>query len=206
MSTILSAVYGTRSPRFENSIASEFTEFEHGQEVLFEPGAIPPVDLIPVLKYVPARWAPWKRKCMTLRAQYQKIFLHLRDMCESRIKMNKRNGCFLEEIMDQQEKLGLTPDMAACVLPLTFLTLLLTGIFRAVGANCLEAGSLTITAYMQTFIFCLVHHPHVQRKAQQEIDELVGTERLPSLEDFERLPYVQAVVNEVSMRSALILL
>lgn len=51
---------------------------------------------------------------------------------------------------------------------------------------------------MQTFVFCLVHHPHVQREAQKEIDELVGTDRLPNLEDFERLPYVQAVVNEVS--------
>ena len=71
--------------------------------------------------------------------------------------------------------------------------------FRAVGANCLEAGSLTITAFLQTFVFCLVHHPHVQRTAQKEIDELVGAARFPTLEDFERLPYVQAVVNEVNM-------
>lgn len=113
VSTILSTVYGTRSPRFENSLASEFTTFEHGQEVLFEPGAIPPIDFIPLLKYVPARWAPWKQKCLALRAQYQKIFFKLRDMCESRIRMNKRNGCFLEDVMDQQEKLGLTPELAA---------------------------------------------------------------------------------------------
>ncbi|KAK7677693.1 hypothetical protein QCA50_019384 [Cerrena zonata] len=181
VSAILSTVYGTRSPRFENSLASEFTTFEHGQEVLFEPGAIPPIDFIPLLKYVPARWAPWKQKCLALRAQYQKIFFQLRDMCESRIRMNKRNGCFLEDVMDQQQKLGLTPELAA-----------------AVGANCLEAGSLTITAFMQTFVFCLVHHPQVQREAQKEIDELVGTDRLPNLDDFERLPYVQAVVNETN--------
>ena len=71
--------------------------------------------------------------------------------------------------------------------------------FRAVGANCLEAGSLTITAFLQTFVFCLVHHPHVQQTVQKEIDELVGTARFPTLEDFERLPYLQAVVNEVSI-------
>lgn len=42
-------------------------------------------------------------------------------------------------------------------------------------------------------------HPEIQRKAQQELDEIVGPTRLPSYEDHDSLPYVQAIVLE-SMR------
>ena len=39
--------------------------------------------------------------------------------------------------------------------------------------------------------------PEVQRKAQEELDSVVGTERLPSFKDMDRLPYVCALVSEV---------
>jgi len=38
--------------------------------------------------------------------------------------------------------------------------------------------------------------PEVQWKAQEEIDRVVGTGRLPTFEDRENLPYVDAVVKE----------
>ncbi|KAH6906116.1 O-methylsterigmatocystin oxidoreductase [Coprinopsis sp. MPI-PUGE-AT-0042] len=47
-------------------------------------------------------------------------------------------------------------------------------------------------------VLALAMHPEVQNKAQKEIDTVVGTERVPSFEDLERLPYIQAVVKEVS--------
>jgi len=42
----------------------------------------------------------------------------------------------------------------------------------------------------------LVAFPDIQRKAQKEIDEIVGFERVPTVEDFENLPYIQAIVKE----------
>ena len=43
----------------------------------------------------------------------------------------------------------------------------------------------------------LVAHPEVQAKAQREIDDVVGAERMPTLDDFAKLPYLRAVVSEV---------
>ena len=40
-------------------------------------------------------------------------------------------------------------------------------------------------------------HPEVQRKAQAEIDRVVGNDRFPTLDDQARLPYVDAVAREV---------
>ena len=62
----------------------------------------------------------------------------------------------------------------------------------------IEAGSDTTAAFLQSFILLLVAHPEVQAKAQREIDEVIGAERMPTLEDFAKLPYLRAVVNEVS--------
>jgi cytochrome P450 len=39
--------------------------------------------------------------------------------------------------------------------------------------------------------------PEVQRKAQQEIDQALGTCQLPKMADRSRLPYVNAMVKEV---------
>ena len=40
-------------------------------------------------------------------------------------------------------------------------------------------------------------HPEVQRKAQAEIDSVVGKDRLPDFADRDNLPYVEAVVKEL---------
>jgi len=39
--------------------------------------------------------------------------------------------------------------------------------------------------------------PHVQKKAQKEVDTVIGRTRLPTGADRESLPYVSAVVKEV---------
>ena len=39
-------------------------------------------------------------------------------------------------------------------------------------------------------------YPDVQRKAQAEIDQIIGNSRLPIFSDEEALPYVQAVLKE----------
>ena len=43
----------------------------------------------------------------------------------------------------------------------------------------------------------MVMHPEVQRKAQEEIDRVVGNDRLPTFADQSSLPYVDALVKEV---------
>ena len=39
-------------------------------------------------------------------------------------------------------------------------------------------------------------YPEVQKKAQEEIDRVVGPNRLPDFSDQDTLPYVNAVVKE----------
>ena len=43
----------------------------------------------------------------------------------------------------------------------------------------------------------MVLYPDVQAQAQAEIDAVIGDEKLPTIEDREKLPYVSALVMEV---------
>lgn len=43
----------------------------------------------------------------------------------------------------------------------------------------------------------MVRHPEVYRKVQEELDRVVGNERLPDFDDRDALPYLNAVIKEV---------
>ena len=43
----------------------------------------------------------------------------------------------------------------------------------------------------------MLHYPDVYRKAQEEIDRVIGNERLPDLTDRHSLPYLEALVMEL---------
>lgn len=59
------------------------------------------------------------------------------------------------------------------------------------------AGGDTVTSSLTTFLLAMTLYPDVQRKAQEEIDRVIGSNRLPRFEDRENLPYLNALVKEV---------
>ncbi|KND88292.1 O-methylsterigmatocystin oxidoreductase [Tolypocladium ophioglossoides CBS 100239] len=58
------------------------------------------------------------------------------------------------------------------------------------------AGSDSTVAIITSVICALVMFPEVQQRAQEDIDRVVGTDRLPNFEDRENLPYVDGIVKE----------
>ena len=67
------------------------------------------------------------------------------------------------------------------------------------GSNLMEAGSDTTAIFLQSFITYITAFPEVQKCAQAEIDEVIGQSRSPTFEDWESLPYVQAIIKEVGL-------
>jgi len=50
---------------------------------------------------------------------------------------------------------------------------------------------------IKSFFLAATLHPEVVRLAQQELEEVLGGERLPDFSDMPRLPYISAIVKEV---------
>ncbi|PYI35222.1 cytochrome P450, partial [Aspergillus indologenus CBS 114.80] len=65
-----------------------------------------------------------------------------------------------------------------------------------VGVNY-KAGSDTTAFVLEVFVLVAVLQRPAVRRAQAELDELVGSQRMPTLNDMPRLPYLQAFVEEV---------
>ncbi|KAF9500597.1 cytochrome P450 [Pleurotus eryngii] len=54
----------------------------------------------------------------------------------------------------------------------------------------------TTSGQMMWFVLAMSLYPEVQRKAQEEIDRVVGRDRTPTFKDFDALMYIRAIVKE----------
>jgi len=58
------------------------------------------------------------------------------------------------------------------------------------------ASDTSVSAIYAGFL-AMILYPEVAAKAQEELDDIVGSERLPTFEDRPHLPYVNAFIKEV---------
>ncbi|XP_022791291.1 steroid 17-alpha-hydroxylase/17,20 lyase-like isoform X2 [Stylophora pistillata] len=58
------------------------------------------------------------------------------------------------------------------------------------------AGYDTTSSTLRWAIAFLVHHPKIQKEVQNQLDEVVGKDRVPNLDDLPNLPLVQAMIME----------
>ncbi|KAL1661014.1 cytochrome P450 [Schizophyllum commune] len=65
------------------------------------------------------------------------------------------------------------------------------------AASLYSGGADTTVAFINAFCRFMASNPHVQSRAQAELDSVVGTDRLPTMADRSALPYVNTLVSEV---------
>ncbi|KAJ4001835.1 cytochrome P450 1 [Lentinula boryana] len=70
------------------------------------------------------------------------------------------------------------------------------GTMSFIGQGCCCVMDQTMSS-ISSFLLAMCMHPDVQAKAQEEIDRVIGRDRLPTFEDRRSLPYVEAVYREV---------
>jgi len=99
---------------------------------------------------------------------------------KKQIAAGQDSHCFVKYLLDSQKESGITDQEIAFL-----------------GGVMYGAGSDTTSDAIATFIMTMVNHPEVQRKAQEEIDRVVGRDRMPSFADQPDLLYVNAIVKEV---------
>ncbi|KAI0632676.1 cytochrome P450 [Trametes polyzona] len=68
---------------------------------------------------------------------------------------------------------------------------------KGLGISVYGAGVETSRGILSMFFWHMVRSRHVLLKAQEEIDKVVGSSRLPDFSDRESLPYVDALLEEI---------
>ncbi|TFY82818.1 hypothetical protein EWM64_g1187 [Hericium alpestre] len=141
------------------------------------------VDTFPILRYVP-EWMPgvaWKRMVLT---EWQKTMQENLDLPHEYVKQQMQSGtavaCFTSAYL---EKGNLSEDEE--------------DILKWTAQSMMGGGADTTVCASYVFFLAMVLHPEAQKKAQQELDTVIGPDRLPTLKDRSQLHYVDAVVKEV---------
>ncbi|KAI0028090.1 cytochrome P450 [Vararia minispora EC-137] len=70
-------------------------------------------------------------------------------------------------------------------------------VFKMAAGTLYGGGSDTTVSTIYSLFLALALNPDVQKKAQAEVDHVVGLDRLPTLKDREELPYIEALVKEL---------
>ncbi|XP_075689727.1 cytochrome P450 2D17-like isoform X2 [Rhinoderma darwinii] len=60
-----------------------------------------------------------------------------------------------------------------------------------------SAGTETTSTTLRWALLYMILYPDVQSKVQEEIDQVIGRERKPTMEDVLQMPYTNAVIHEV---------
>ncbi|BFZ12387.1 hypothetical protein BsWGS_15427 [Bradybaena similaris] len=75
---------------------------------------------------------------------------------------------------------------------------------RRVIANLFIAGSETTSTTMLWFMLYMIHHQDVQKKIFKEIEEVVGLERAPTMNDKTKLNYLNAAIMETQRIASIV--
>lgn len=146
-----------------------------------EPGANPPVDEFPFLRIMPARFVFWKRRALAAGETMDAVWTKARQLIDERRATGERRNCIIDNLLDDYEKSGWPMSQHA---------------FNNLMGEVIEGGADTTSAQLLTLILAFALYPHVQKRAQEELDRICGTERSPVWTDFERAPYINSIIKE----------
>ncbi|KAG6021239.1 hypothetical protein E4U40_005441 [Claviceps sp. LM458 group G5] len=147
------------------------------------------VDMIPQLRHLPS-WLPGVSFHKTVQ-QWKQVAERMIDVPYNFVRQQMSSGSFTPSFVSKNiersgEKLG-----EKCVLDETEETAL-----KNSAASLFGGGADTSVSSLRSMLLALILYPEVQRRAQQEIDKVVGGDRLPGFQDRDHLPYVNALVKE----------
>ncbi|KAI1370438.1 putative cytochrome P450 [Hypoxylon crocopeplum] len=137
------------------------------------------MDCYPALQKIPKFLLPVCRKAMDLDRRCISVFLDRWLKGKKNVKDGTSMPCFCASLSQAQMAEGLSDELASYI-----------------AGDIVEAASSTTSDELLGFLMAMVTHPDVQRRAQEEIELVVGTHRLPNLEDMESLPYIRGCVKE----------
>ena len=67
-----------------------------------------------------------------------------------------------------------------------------------------SAGVETLKTSVLWAIVYMLHHPEIMQKVQTELDTVVGSDRLPNVQDMAQLTYTKATIYEIMRRSSVV--
>ncbi|KAJ7259499.1 cytochrome P450 [Mycena haematopus] len=182
---VMATVYGYEvQPNNDHFVALSENVVKKLAESFF-PGAVA-VNTFPILRYLPS-WMPgagFKR----FAAECRQLTNEMREVQFDFVKQNMRDGVdsksVVARLLEANQARGRHDEVA------------IQDMAATAYAGIYYHSQHTASA-LASFFLAMATHPDVQKKAQTEIDTVVGSDRLPEFEDRPALPFVEALYREV---------
>ncbi|OJJ33663.1 hypothetical protein ASPWEDRAFT_173101 [Aspergillus wentii DTO 134E9] len=180
-SVMMTSTYGRRIPTWECDDVREVYAVMKDFSEASVPGQYI-VDVIPWLADIlPKQLHWWQRSIRLLREKQDALWMKLWSGLRTKMESGNAPECFVKQFIESDyENMGISELQAAFL-----------------AGTMIEAGSETTSSALNSCILYLSAYPDIQRRAQDEIDQVVGSIRSPSFSDIEHLPYIRAIVKEV---------
>ncbi|KAK2607111.1 hypothetical protein N8I77_005815 [Diaporthe amygdali] len=140
------------------------------------------LEVFPILRKLPDFMLPMRRYAQELHREEKILYVgHWMDT-KRKILQNTakaKQPCACVEIVEGQKAYGFSDDLAGYIC-----------------GSLHEAGSDTTAATLTGFVQAMVLYPEVQKKAQSELDRVCGNNRLPTIDDWDAMPYIRACIKE----------
>ncbi|KAM5536771.1 hypothetical protein V8D89_009489 [Ganoderma adspersum] len=185
LATVLKVVYGISLTEDHDEYAATFEVSAEGISRGLAPGRYKIMEMLPFLKELP-KWVPGFGSLADLdrwRAAIKEVkeapFAHTR---ESMARGEGFDSIIAKTLAVAENTVGHEETHEEMV--------------KGIGLTSYEAGADTSFIALQAFFLAMSLHPDVQRKAQAELDAVVGPGRMPEFSDSDSLVYVNAVIKE----------
>lgn len=182
--------YGSETPEKSKQFV---IDAERLVQTLTDSASIPGkhyITAFPFLKHVP-EWVPGAGFQRTFREHRDLTWKTLKEPFEAvRTRLSKgEQGPYPSMAADLIEKLPEDDDATRANNEATA---------QNVCGMAYISGVDTTMSSAWAMVFALITHPDVQKKAWEQLNRVVGSSRLPTLEDRPNLPYIAAIVKETS--------
>ncbi|TFK41794.1 cytochrome P450 [Crucibulum laeve] len=179
----ISLAYGIKVERYNDRFVKVAEHAVNAITAAGVPGAFL-VDIFPILKYVPEfiPGAGFKQKAKEWRQDMLAFRNDSFAEAISRIELGNARPSFTSRAME-----GINASNAEYH----------TKLVQDTAGMIYGAASHTTISAIYTFLIAMLHYPYVIKKAQSELDRVIGQSRLPDFGDMKRTPYIMAIVKEV---------
>ncbi|OJJ54811.1 hypothetical protein ASPSYDRAFT_210517 [Aspergillus sydowii CBS 593.65] len=172
-------VFGWRTPTYDDPKMMQLFDGFNEFAALNQTGPAAFVDFFPFFQKLPSFLLPAKKKAMELHKHEKALYKGHWLKAKEDIRNDNIKPCFCIGMNEAQKKDGFSDDQASYI-----------------SGTLLEAGSDTTSSTLYAFVQAMLLYPDVQRKAQEEIDRVVGPDRLPVMEDLDDLQYIRSCMKE----------
>lgn len=172
-------VFGWRTSTYDDDkmmqLFEGFSEFVQ----INQTGTAALLDSFPFLRKLPDWLLPLQARAKESFRKERELYVGHWLIAKEAVKAGTIRPCFCVGMAQAQQEEGFSDEQAAYI-----------------SGTLLEAGSDTTSNTLYAFVQAMLLFPEVQKKAQDEIDRVVGNSRLPTMDDEPHLQYLRGCVEE----------